>query len=300
MKTRILSLATMIFIFTLTIFSPAVFSTTHTVIVTNFSFTPSNLNVAVGDTVKWQYGSGNHTTTNNGTSGTVRPAGAASWDNPINSSITQYSYVVTVPGLYTYKCAIHTFMIGNITAASPSINLNLTGMMQGFWNGVTLIGDTVKVSLHNSVTPFNKLDSAKVKLSSSGTGTLVFSNAPGGNYYISVRHRNSIQTWSKDPVAFTTAITANYNFTTSSDKAYGNNMILKDGKYTFFSGDVNQDEAVNLSDVLQIYNDATVFVGGYVVTDVNGDNITDLADVLIAQNNANNFVLVMKPGLMLN
>lgn len=300
MKTKILSCSVMFVIFFMMIFNSEVHSTTYTVNVMNFAFTPPNNNVMVGDTIKWVYVSGNHTTTNNGAVGTSRPPGAPSWDNPINSFNTQYSYVVTVPGTYTYICLFHPSMVGNFTATSPVLNLNLTAMLEGFWDGATLIGDTVKISLHSSVSPYSIEDSAMVKLSSSGTGSLIFSNAAGANYYISVSHRNSIQTWSKDPVAFTSGGTVDYNFTTASNKAYGNNMTLKDGKYTFYSGDVNQDEAINLSDVLQIYNGAINFSSGYVVTDVNGDDFTDLTDVLISQNNANYFVTVIKPGLMLN
>ncbi|MCB0727696.1 MAG: hypothetical protein KDD00_09545 [Ignavibacteriae bacterium] len=296
MKRRILSCTCVILIYVLTIFSSEVYSTTHTVSVMNFAFTPSNLSVTVGDTIKWQYVSGFHTTTNDGSAGTSRPSGAPSWNNQINSSNTQYRYVITVPGSYTYICLFHPSMVGNFTAVSPPFNLNLVALMEGFWDGATLIGDTVKVSLHNSVSPYNIIASEMVKLSSAGTA-LVFTNVPGGNYYISVRHRNSIQTWSKDPVTLTSNMTTTYNFTTSLNKAYGNNMILKEGKYTFYSGDVNQDESINLTDVLQIYNDATVFAAGYFVTDVNGDNISDLTDVLIAQNNANNFVSVLKPAI---
>jgi plastocyanin len=295
MKTRILSNAVLVFVSSLMFLSSEVYSTTHTVNVMNFAFSPPNINISVGDTVKWVYVNGNHTTTNNGSTNTSRPPGAASWDNPINSFNNQFSYVVTVPGAYIYKCAFHSSMIGNITATSPVLNLNFTGMMEGFWNGVTLVSDTIRVLLYNSVSPYNLKDSAKVKLSTTGTGTLVFSNAQSGSYYISVRHRNSIDTWSMNPVAFTSGGTVNYDFTNSSNQAYGSNLTLKSGKYTFYSGDVNQDGSINLTDVLQVYNEATLFAAGYVVTDVNGDNITDLADVLIAQNNANNFVSVSRP-----
>ncbi len=57
------------------------YSVTHNVAVSNFSFTPSTINVTVGDTVKWNWVSGSHTTTCNGSSGTTRPAGSASWKN---------------------------------------------------------------------------------------------------------------------------------------------------------------------------------------------------------------------------
>jgi len=52
---------------------------------------------------------------------------------------------------------------------------------------------------------------------------------------------------------------------------------------------------IDLSDVLQVYNDASLFNSGYIVTDINGDNISDLSDVLITSNNSNNFVSVVRP-----
>ena len=66
-------------------------------------------------------------------------------------------------------------------------------------------------------------------------------------------------------------------------------------RYGMYSGDVNRDESVDLTDVIQIYNEANTFASGYIVTDLTGDSMTDLTDVLLAYNNSNEFVAVMKP-----
>jgi hypothetical protein len=58
---------------------------------------------------------------------------------------------------------------------------------------------------------------------------------------------------------------------------------------------VNQDGAVDLTDLSFIDNDSYNFVFGYVVTDLNGDNAVDLSDAAIADNNAFNFVSVVRP-----
>ncbi|MGP8217001.1 MAG: T9SS type A sorting domain-containing protein [Bacteroidia bacterium] len=81
-------------------------ATVITVTVQNFSFTPSSFTATVGDTVKWVWSAGNHTTTS-----TSVPSGAASWNNPMNSSSTTFEYVITTPGTYNYWCAIHTTMM---------------------------------------------------------------------------------------------------------------------------------------------------------------------------------------------
>ena len=54
-------------------------ATEFTVQVSNFQFTPSALTISLGDVVKFVWVNGSHTTT----SATI-PAGAASWDKPID------------------------------------------------------------------------------------------------------------------------------------------------------------------------------------------------------------------------
>ncbi|MEI8005907.1 MAG: T9SS type A sorting domain-containing protein [Bacteroidota bacterium] len=119
MKTRIYFLFAMIFLAG-TFFTIPSHATTHTVLVGNYYFNPANLNVTVGDTVKWVWVAGSHTTT----SGTI-PAGAASWDHLINSSNQTYSYAVTVAGVFNYVCTPHASMgmVGSFTAASPNNTL---------------------------------------------------------------------------------------------------------------------------------------------------------------------------------
>ena len=66
-------------------------------------------------------------------------------------------------------------------------------------------------------------------------------------------------------------------------------------KFAVFSGDVNQDEFVDLSDITIVFNDANNCVSGYVASDLTGDEFVDLTDLTIAFNNANAFVGVVKP-----
>ena len=180
----------------------------------------------------------------------------------------------------------------NIT--SISINLNIG--IEGFWNGTSQISDTVTAELRSSISPYNTIDVSKTVITSgTGFGTFEFLSAPSGNYYIAVKHRNSLETWSASPVSMNAGGNYNYSFTTSASQAYGGNTVFKLGRYCNFSGDVNQNGAVNLDDVLQTSNDAGTFAAGYIVTDLNGDNITELNDILIAYNNAAAFVTVMKP-----
>jgi len=89
-------------------------ATVITVNVQNYSFTPSSFSASVGDTVKWVWVNGTHTTTS-----TSVPAGAATWNSPMNSSSTTFEYKITVAGTYNYWCSIHTTSMEASFTASP-------------------------------------------------------------------------------------------------------------------------------------------------------------------------------------
>ena len=78
-------------------------------------------------------------------------------------------------------------------------------------------------------------------------------------------------------------------------KALGKNLVYANGKYIMITGDVNQDGTDDLTDIVNVYNDANNFFGGYISTDVNGDNFTDLFDLLLTFNNSNKFVRAVRP-----
>lgn len=103
-------------------------STTHTILVQDFSFSPANLNVSVGDTVKFQWVNGFHTTICNGVfPGTSLPNGAASWNTEISSGNAVFFYRVTTAGTYNYKCEPHApDMGGTFTASAGGGSILLT------------------------------------------------------------------------------------------------------------------------------------------------------------------------------
>ncbi len=101
-------------------FNNCSFSTTWVVNTANFSFSPVNLpNVLVGDTVKWQWQNGDHTTTS-----LTIPAGAAPWDQILSISSQSFIYVIAVPGSFHYKCTPHFpgmegFITANVIGITP-------------------------------------------------------------------------------------------------------------------------------------------------------------------------------------
>jgi plastocyanin len=95
------------------------YSTTFVVQAGGFSFSPNIINNAhVGDSIKWVWVSGFHTTTS-----TSVPAGALTWDFPLNAADPSYTYKITMPGTYNYQCTNHVLMgmTGSIIAISTGI-----------------------------------------------------------------------------------------------------------------------------------------------------------------------------------
>lgn len=106
------------------------YSTVWTINVQNFSFTPDIIpNVNIGDTIRWVWVSGNHTTTSS-----YFPEGAATWDAPINIEFPFFDYIPAVVGTYNYVCSPHASMgmDGSFTVLSAqgiTHNESLAGIM---------------------------------------------------------------------------------------------------------------------------------------------------------------------------
>ena len=120
----------------------------------------------------------------------------------------------------------------------------------------------------------------------------------GNLFYIAVVHRNSLETWSSNPVLFSAA--SFYDFSTGMAQAFGDGVNqpmteIGGNGFAFYSGDVNQDGTVDASDMALIDNDNAVFAFGYNVTDLNGDAATDASDMSIADNNQNLFLFYARP-----
>lgn len=178
---------------------------------------------------------------------------------------------------------------------NTSISLNLTVGIEGFWNGTFQVSDTVRCYLRSSSAPYAVVDSAIGYLGTSGFASFIFNNANSGSYYLEIKHRNALETWSAAPVAVLRRGNYNYEFISSSSKAYGNNTVLVSERYCNYSGDINQDGIIDLTDLSLTDNDVINFVKGYIVTDVNGDGIADLTDMGIVDNNSFYVVVVSRP-----
>ena len=204
----------------------------------------------------------------------------------------------------------YMFPSGKIAVSDRSTGLyvfrtyfNLNTIMEGFYNPSSNRlnkKDTVKAFLRETFSPFNIVDSSASLIDSvTFKGNFIFNNATAGNYYIVLKHRNCIETWSAGGgILYNPETLMSYDFTDSDSKAFGNNLVKVNNspeKFAMFSGDVNYDNSIELSDIINVFNDASDFEAGNKVTDLDGDGTVGLADLLIAFNNASIFVNRITP-----
>lgn len=195
----------------------------------------------------------------------------------------------------------------SITEAPATKTLNLTGiMLEGLYDGSGTmrqafnetgpqfgagIADEITVELHAAADYGTTVHTVNnVMLSTSGMATI--DDLPGtfdGDYYITIRHRNSIETTSATAVSFAGSI-INQSYAAPAD-VYGANLVqMIDGYYAIYGGDVNQDGQVEGLDAGDIENGVNLFLRGYLTIDVDGSGGLDTNDFTIWENNNNNFV----------
>jgi len=148
--------------------------------------------------------------------------------------------------------------------------------------------------LHNPTTPFGLAESFQGIVNTTGNIACSFSGATIGNsYYIVIKHRNAVETWSASPVAITTI--TSYDFSTAANKAFGNNQKLMDGLFALYSGDVNQDGVCDVTDFNLTSADVRIISLGYKKTDLNGDGVVDVSDFNILAANVRAIVSKLRP-----
>lgn len=177
----------------------------------------------------------------------------------------------------------------------PPLLLAVTAGIEGFRYGSLQIPDSVQVNLRRSSMPYSTVDSGRVMLDSTGSATVQFTSAPAGSYFVQFGHRNALETWSSTALNFVAGQTSSIDMTAAQANAFGGNMKLAGGVWTFYSGDVNGDGIIDGNDIGEIDNQASVFATGYIAADIDGNEFVDATDLGIADNNAMNFVSVIRP-----
>ena len=137
--------------------------------------------------------------------------------------------------------------------------------------------DEVTVELRNAST-FALVAATTAVLKTDGTASCLFNSSYTGTYYVAVKHRSAVQTWSNLPISFTSN-PISYDFSNAFTKAYGSNLSeLEPGIYGLFIGDINQDESIDNSDSTDLFNDIENSNFGFLATDLNGDGSVDNSD----------------------
>ena len=154
--------------------------------------------------------------------------------------------------------------------------------------------DTVTLELRDTVTK-SLFATTTAILQTNGMATGTFNSAINGSYYLAVKHRNALQTWSSNPITVSSS-TPIYDFTNVATKAFNSNMVLvESGVWAFYSGDINQDEVIDGTDLVDIANDLDDSLFGFLVTDLNGDGSVDNSDLPYQINNSNNSIFSTHP-----
>ena len=214
----------------------------------------------------------------------------------------------TVTGTGSFSCtntATKTVVVRNC-------NMNLKLFLQGYYTGNQQMQqvlfnqgiepypsynvDTVVVELHKSFSPYALVETQKGILRVDGTLMLNFNADPTQYYYVVMKHRNHLETWSADAYQIL-SLNTQANFSINNGKAYGDNQIeLEPGVYGFFAGDLNQDGFIDSFDFPAL--DTDIFNGlsaTYVNTDINGDGFVDSFDFPMFDVNNSNGIRTLSP-----
>lgn len=178
----------------------------------------------------------------------------------------------------------------------PQKSIRIKSLVEGLYNPISKITtkDTMKAYLRGTELPYAKYDSCARLVNSQGDAIFYFPRGRvGSNYYLELRHRNSLGVWSAAPVTLQDSL-INYDFTNSS-LVYGSNVKEQDGVHVLYSGDVNQDNSIDGTDALLIDNDVVNFADGYRSTDLDGDLQTEINDLSICDYNTYKFLCGQRP-----
>lgn len=210
-----------------------------------------------------------------------------------------------------------SYYLNLIPGPQCQLTLTISGLLEGFTDNSGMMTptlfnlgmssdsaavDSIEVCLWSPGNLSASTPAYNLKSIMKRNGSVILNALPNGiigqSYYLSIRHRNSIEVWSASPVLFNGNLS--YDFKTSMNAAYGDgvNSPLRNlgaGRHAFYSGDVNQDGTIDIFDAQQSENEALGFQFGYNPGDVNGDMSSDIFDMQLIENNSNLFIFMARP-----
>jgi hypothetical protein len=119
-------------------------------------------------------------------------------------------------------------------------------------------------------------------------GSNDFSNQkiPDGKYYLVIYHRNHLPIMSSSKISVNNSV-INYDFTTSMNKAYGSNSMIKmiNGNFAMIAGDADGNRKINDRDYDIIKSN--IFSTGYLNGDINMNSVINILDYSKINQNIN-------------
>ncbi len=206
------------------------------------------------------------------------------------------------------KCDTSFALVINVSLAPVPLNLKVfpeglylgnntlvTALFNADGISSTNLSDSISIELRDTIIPFSTLYTQIGTLSINGLVNVNYpNNVIGHSYYIVVIHRNTIETWSSVPVLLN-FINNSYDFTNAANKAYGDNLKENNGVFLMYSGDINQDGAVDFNDYPMLDIGSRNGELGYLSTDLNGDASVDFNDYPIIDMNSSNGIISITP-----
>jgi hypothetical protein len=236
------------------------------------------------------------------------------WNQGVSNGV---SFVPTTTNYYTVTGMGANGCPANATVQVPvyaacTATLNVSMLLEGYYDpnlfkmipvlynlGIhpsPFICDTVTIALHESNPPYALQYEEKGLLDIYGNVQVSFPyNVIGSDYYLAVKHRSSLETWSADPITMD-PLTA-YDFMYTDINAYGGNQaFVEPVMFAIFTGDINQDGYIDSFDFPALDTDIFNGVSGvYFNTDLNGDGFVDSFDFPLFDANSYNGVSIMTP-----
>ncbi|MCK5148276.1 hypothetical protein KAR48_16080 [bacterium] len=127
-----------------------------------------------------------------------------------------------------------------------------------------------------------------------GTTTDLSLNAPVGNYYVVIKHRNHLAVMSANAITLNSTLATLYDFATGEGQYYGSlAILLESGVYGMLSGDITGDGAIVFSAELTEIR-ADNLAAGYYGSDLNLDGAVVFSAELttVRKNNLNGSALL--------
>lgn len=217
------------------------------------------------------------------------------------------NYRVIVSGLCG-SVNSQNYKLAQKSSCNSAFAFTLVAFIEGFWttNSMTAVLNNIDGMSSTTLTDsiqIDFVDSSSQNISYT-LNSIIQSNGQmniqvpsallNKSYYLVLKHRNAVETWSASPIVLTS--NGVFDFSSNAQAVFGNNVkAVNANQYLIYSGDIDHDGIINNSDIVILDNDNTNMLSGYIDSDLNGDGVVTNDDAVILDNNNANFIGTIKP-----